>query len=141
MRSSARGRTTLRAGSVAAVFTWLVGSPRGPPPTSPGRSTGCPRHLQFRYFHVLSLLALGDKAGLRRACSELLDRFDSSTDFRTANDVAWYCVLAPDALADREAPVRLAELAVNGAPEARKAHVLEHPGRRTLPRRAVPGSH
>ena len=62
------------------------------------------------------------EAGLRRACSELLDRFGSSTDSLTANDVAWYCVLAPDAVADREAPVRLAELAVNERTGSPKAH-------------------
>jgi tetratricopeptide (TPR) repeat protein len=83
-----------------------------------------PEALQIRYRHVLSLVALGDKTGLRRACSDLLDRFDSSTDFLTANDVAWYCVLAPDVLAHREGPVRLAELAVNGAPEAQKPSYL-----------------
>ena len=35
-------------------------------------------------------------------------------DPETANLVAWFCVLGPDSVADREAPVRLAELAVNG---------------------------
>jgi WD40 repeat protein/serine/threonine protein kinase/tetratricopeptide (TPR) repeat protein len=79
-----------------------------------------PEDLQIRYGHVLSLLALGDEADLRRACSELLDRFGSSIGSLIANNVAWYCVLAPDAVADRVAPVRLAELAVNGAPEAQK---------------------
>ena len=83
-----------------------------------------PGDLQIRYRHVLSLLALGDEAGLRRACSELLDRFGSSTGSLTANNVAWYCVLAPDAVADREAPVRLAELAVSGAPQAQKPMYL-----------------
>ena len=100
-----------------------------------------PEALQLRYFRVLSLLAQGDKAGLRRACSELLDRFDASTNFLTANNVAWYCVVAPDALADREAPVRLAELAVNGASEAEKPVYLNTLGAARLPRRAVPGSH
>jgi WD40 repeat protein/serine/threonine protein kinase/tetratricopeptide (TPR) repeat protein len=83
-----------------------------------------PQHLQIRYYHILSLLAFGDEAGLRRACWELLDRFGSSTGSGTANDVAWYCVLAPDAVADREAPVRLAELAVNEAPEAQRPMYL-----------------
>jgi Flp pilus assembly protein TadD len=83
-----------------------------------------PENLQIRYRHVLSLLALGDKAGLRRACSELLDRFGNSTDSDTANNVAWYCVLAPDAVADGEAPVRLAELAVSGAPQAQESLFL-----------------
>jgi WD40 repeat protein/tetratricopeptide (TPR) repeat protein len=79
-----------------------------------------PENLPLRYGHVLSLLVLGDEAGLQRACSELLDRFGRSAGSLIANNVAWYCVLAPDAAADREAPLRLAELAVNGAPEAQK---------------------
>jgi tetratricopeptide (TPR) repeat protein len=58
---------------------------------------------------------MGNKAGLRRECTELLDRFGSSTSSLTANNIARHCVLAPGAVADSEAPVRLAELAVNGA--------------------------
>jgi WD40 repeat protein/serine/threonine protein kinase/Flp pilus assembly protein TadD len=85
---------------------------------------GLPEALRFRYHHVLSLLAIGDEGGLHRACADLLDRFGSSTDVLSANDVAWYCLLAPDAVADREAPVRLAELAVNGASDAQKAMYL-----------------
>jgi WD40 repeat protein/serine/threonine protein kinase/tetratricopeptide (TPR) repeat protein len=74
----------------------------------------------LHYGHVLSLLASGDEAGVRRACSELLDRYGRSSGSLTANDVAWYCVLAPDAVADRAAPVRLAQSAVDGAPAAAK---------------------
>src|SRR5262249_33590227 len=65
-----------------------------------------PEDLSLRYAHVLSLLALGDEAGVRRACSELLDRFGAATAPGPANDVAWYCVLSPGAVADPEAPVR-----------------------------------
>jgi tetratricopeptide (TPR) repeat protein len=84
-----------------------------------------PDDLRLRYGHVLSLLVLGDEAGLRRAGSELLDRFGRSTSSLTANNVAWYCVLAPDGVAaDREASVRLAELAFSGATEAQKSTYL-----------------
>jgi WD40 repeat protein/serine/threonine protein kinase/tetratricopeptide (TPR) repeat protein len=78
----------------------------------------------LHYCHVLSLLASGDESGVRWACSELLDRFGSSTGPLTANDLAWYCVLAHDGVADRAAPVRLAEQAVNGAPVAAKPTYL-----------------
>jgi WD40 repeat protein/serine/threonine protein kinase/tetratricopeptide (TPR) repeat protein len=75
-----------------------------------------PESLGIRYRSILSLLDLGDHAGVRRACSELLDRFGSSTDAGAANNVAWYCVLGPDAVADSAAPVRLAKFAVDQAP-------------------------
>jgi WD40 repeat protein/tetratricopeptide (TPR) repeat protein len=78
----------------------------------------------LHYRHVLSLLSLGDEAGLRRACSDLLDRFGSSTGSLDPNNLAWCCVLAPLAVADREAPVRLAESAVNDAPAAAKPTYL-----------------
>jgi tetratricopeptide (TPR) repeat protein len=74
----------------------------------------------LHYRHVLSLLSLGDEAGLRRACSDLLDRFGRSTGSLDPNNLAWYCVLAPLAVADREALVRQAESAVNDAPAAAK---------------------
>ena len=86
------------------------------------------------------LLALGDEAGLRRACSELLDRWGSSTDLLTANEVAWYCLLAPDAVPDREAPLRLAELAVNEAPAAQKPFYLNTLAHSLYRDRAIPGS-
>lgn len=83
-----------------------------------------PEHLGIRHGQILSLLALGDEAGLRRACSDLLDRFGRSAGSQTANNVAWYCALAADAVADRGAPVRLAERAANGASDAEKPMYL-----------------
>jgi tetratricopeptide (TPR) repeat protein len=83
-----------------------------------------PEVVRLHYFHVLSLLTLGDEAGLRQACSDPLDRFGSSTSHHIANNVAWYCLLAPGAVANRAAPVRLARLAVNDAPEAEKPTFL-----------------
>jgi len=53
------------------------------------------------------LLGQGDQAGLRQACSDLLGRYGTLTDPQTANSVAWSCVLGPDSVADREAPVLL----------------------------------
>jgi tetratricopeptide (TPR) repeat protein len=83
-----------------------------------------PESFRIRFDHVFSLLAMGDQAALRRACSDLLNRFGGATDPSIANNVAWYCGLAPDAVDDPEALVRLAALAVNGAPPAQKPMFL-----------------
>jgi tetratricopeptide (TPR) repeat protein len=40
------------------------------------------------------------------------------TDPAQANSVAWYCVLAPDAVSNREAPMRLAAAALAGHPKS-----------------------
>ncbi len=79
-----------------------------------------PENVPFRCCHALLLLAHGDQAGLRQACSDMLDHFGSTNNHHIANAVAWYTVLGPDAVTDRQAPVRLAELAVNDAPDAEK---------------------
>ena len=73
-----------------------------------------PNDILTRRNQIRALLAAGDSDGLRRACSGLLDHFGSIDSPETANTVAWICVLAPDAIADPEALVRLAELAVRG---------------------------
>ena len=83
-----------------------------------------PAKIRARYLHALLLLALGDQAGLRRACSDSLSRYGNTTDPFDANNIAWSCLLGPDAVADREAPVRLAERAVSGAPETMKPRFL-----------------
>ena len=70
------------------------------------------------------LLAQGDQAGLRQACSDLLGRFGNMTDPQTSNSVAWSCVLGPDSVADREAPVRLAEAALAGFPADEKSAAM-----------------
>jgi hypothetical protein len=70
----------------------------------------------LRHFHIVSLIEAGDRAGVRRACEELLERYGKATDPAQANSVAWSCVLIPDAVADREAPVRLAAAALAGHP-------------------------
>jgi eukaryotic-like serine/threonine-protein kinase len=78
---------------------------------------GDPDSVLVRYQHILSLVEAGNRAGVRRACEDLLNRFGNATDPARANSVAWSCVLAPDAASDREAPVRLAEAALAGHPE------------------------
>jgi eukaryotic-like serine/threonine-protein kinase len=76
-----------------------------------------PNSLPARYLHIMALLEAGDRAGIRRACEDLLNRFGKTGNPAQANSVAWYCVLAPDAVADPKAPVRLARSALAGYPE------------------------
>jgi tetratricopeptide (TPR) repeat protein len=68
-----------------------------------------PNNFGLRHPHIRSLVEAGDKAGVRRACEDLLKRYGIGSDLMKVKDVVWSCVLAPDAVADREAPVRLAE--------------------------------
>jgi tetratricopeptide (TPR) repeat protein len=77
-----------------------------------------PEELWRRQRQILSHAAAGELDQLQRARSDLLDRFGRMTDPGTANTVAWYGSLAPGVDARLEALVRLAELAVNGAPAA-----------------------
>jgi tetratricopeptide (TPR) repeat protein len=76
-----------------------------------------PNNLLLRRQHILRLLEAGNKAGVRRACEDVLKRFGNTTHPAQAMSVARYCVLAPDAVADHEALVRLAEAALAGHPE------------------------
>ncbi len=73
-----------------------------------------PENLGLRHSQALSLLSLGDQIGARQVCSDLLGRYFNLKNPSIANAVAWSCVLGPDLVADRDAPVRLAELAVKG---------------------------
>jgi WD40 repeat protein len=75
-----------------------------------------PNNPVLRHEHILNLVITGNKAGVRRACENLLKRCGSTTDPAQAHLVAWSCVLAPDAVADFKAPVRLAEAALAGYP-------------------------
>jgi WD40 repeat protein len=86
-----------------------------------------PNSLSLRYVHILALLEAGNGAGIRRAFEDLLKRFGNTTDPAQANSVAWYCVLAPDAVADLKTPVRLAEAALARYPERgrRRSDVLK----------------
>jgi WD40 repeat protein/serine/threonine protein kinase/tetratricopeptide (TPR) repeat protein len=87
-----------------------------------GKNIGTyPNSLGLRRQHILALVIPGNKAGVRRACENLLKRFGGTTDPAQANDVAWCCVLAPDAVADPKAPVRLAEAALVGQAETGSA--------------------
>jgi eukaryotic-like serine/threonine-protein kinase len=71
-----------------------------------------PDNISLRYLQMLCLLEHGDLPGYRRAAVDLLTRFGKVKTPNGANNVAWFCVLAADALPDLNAPVRLAEAAL-----------------------------
>ena len=73
------------------------------------------------------LVEARNREGVRRACEDLLKRFGNTTDPGQAHGVAWLCVLAPEAVADPKAPVRLAEAALAGHPGSgrSRSHVLK----------------
>jgi tetratricopeptide (TPR) repeat protein len=83
-----------------------------------------PEDITFRQHQIAALLAAGDRAGLRQSRTEMLDRFRLTTDPIIANDVAWCSVMAVSEEPNLGETVRLAELAVNGAPEPLKAALL-----------------
>ena len=85
-----------------------------------------PEGHPIRHRQILSLLAAGDRGGLRHATADLLDRFRKTTDPEAANDVVWYCVAVPSGVADHEALIRLAELALKGYDPA-QARFLPNP--------------
>jgi WD40 repeat protein len=68
-----------------------------------------PDNYGLRHPHIRSLVEAGDEAGVRRACEDLLKRYDLRPDPTKVKGIVWSCVLAPDAVVDRETPVRLAE--------------------------------
>jgi WD40 repeat protein/tetratricopeptide (TPR) repeat protein len=64
---------------------------------------------------------LADTTGYRRACNDLMAYWGKLLD---ANTLAWLCVLAPDALADPEQIVQLAEKAYKRSPTAEVRNTL-----------------
>src|SRR5262249_46298356 len=52
------------------------------------------------YCLAMSQLGRGDRAGYRKACSRMLERFDQSANADAAFWTAWTCVLAPDTVGD-----------------------------------------
>jgi WD40 repeat protein/serine/threonine protein kinase/tetratricopeptide (TPR) repeat protein len=75
-----------------------------------------PDSLGLRHWQCYALLAAGDRIGWERAIAGLLDRFREPMNDDDRNTVAWLCALGPYTVADPEAPVRLAEAAVDEAP-------------------------
>jgi tetratricopeptide (TPR) repeat protein len=83
-----------------------------------------PENLPYRGHLILTLLAAGDHNGLRRSRTDMLDRFRMTTDPISANSVAWWSAMTVSEEPTLSETVRLAELAVNGAPEDQKANIL-----------------
>jgi len=65
-----------------------------------------------------------DLAGYRRTCAEMLERFGETEDADTAFWLAWTYALAPEAVSDLAAAVRLAEMAVATFPGNPRRYVL-----------------
>ncbi len=83
-----------------------------------------PDDPELRGYLGVTLLASGDRSGWRRSNTILLDRFGGTHSAFAAYQVASACVLGPDATADPDVPVRLAELALRGASEDGKPNYL-----------------
>jgi WD40 repeat protein/class 3 adenylate cyclase len=83
-----------------------------------------PNNLYARSLRILTLVAAGDRAQVRLDCDDLLKRFGNATEPAQAASVAWHCVLAPDAVSDVEAPIRLALTALAGCAEGARSEVL-----------------
>jgi WD40 repeat protein len=82
-----------------------------------------PDVVELRFHHHLSLLEAGDLGGYQRAASDMLSRL-GKTDSPDACYVAWSCVLAPVAVADRDVPTRLAEVALARSTDTKKRFAL-----------------
>jgi tetratricopeptide (TPR) repeat protein len=74
-----------------------------------------PDDLELRLDLTRVLLWFGDRGALRKLNAAILDRFGTTSNAIVATSVAWACVLGPDATADLDHPIRLAELAVQKA--------------------------
>jgi WD40 repeat protein/class 3 adenylate cyclase len=83
-----------------------------------------PSDLFARYTRILTLVAAGERAQVRRDCDDLLRRFGDVTEPAQAASIAWSCVLAPDAVSDVQAPIRLAMTALAGCPESQRSEAL-----------------
>jgi WD40 repeat protein len=83
-----------------------------------------PDDAELRRQMGLARLGSGDRAGWRVATAALLDRFGETINPRTANQVARSCVVGPEPATDPGVPLRLAEVAVQGADESFKAEAL-----------------
>jgi len=72
---------------------------------------------EYRLWYDLGYvqLAQSNQDGYRQTCATLLERFGKADDPHQANSVAWVCILAPDAVADPEQVVALAQTAVAGS--------------------------
>jgi len=70
-----------------------------------------PGTMSFAAWRAYTVLAVGDHDGYRRACADMKQRFAQLEDPHGTNTLVYTCVLAPAAVADLDALVRLAEQA------------------------------
>src|SRR5262249_9532774 len=70
------------------------------------------KRLKVERDYALLCLATANTDQYRRTCARLLERFGQTKDPAVANNVAWACVLAPNAVDDAKRPLQLAEKAV-----------------------------
>ena len=83
---------------------------------------------------ILAMIATGARDSSRKVASEMLELFRGTTDPVTANNIAWFCTLAPGAVAEPEIPVETRR-ACRGRLHCRlKASRPEHARLCTLPR-------
>jgi tetratricopeptide (TPR) repeat protein len=74
-----------------------------------------PRH---HYRRALTLLRLGDVAGYRKLCADMLGQWDLVGKSDPDLLAVWTCVVAPDAVKDWNVPLQLAEAAVADSPKS-----------------------
>jgi eukaryotic-like serine/threonine-protein kinase len=67
--------------------------------------------------HAILRLGVGDEEGYRRACADLLERFGKTENPKIANNVAWVCSYAPDAVPDLGPAVELAAKVARSHPK------------------------
>jgi WD40 repeat protein/tetratricopeptide (TPR) repeat protein len=58
--------------------------------------------------HAILRLGVGDEKGYRRTCAAMLERFGKTENPKIANNVAWVCSYAPNAVPDLAGAVELA---------------------------------
>lgn len=76
-----------------------------------------PDAAQAWYYRALSEQRADRQEDYRTTCRLLLEQFAATTDPGAANDAAWACALAPDAVPDWQPCVDLARRAVQAKPE------------------------
>ena len=74
------------------------------------------QHYHY-YQRALVALATGDDSQYRETCRQMLETFADSAEPMAAQFTAWTCALAPEAVDDYAAPLKLAESAVEAEPE------------------------
>src|SRR5262249_4536258 len=74
-------------------------------------------NAQTWYYLALVRLHLGDRAGYRKACSGMLERFGQAADVNAARWTSWTCALGPEAVADRGRVITLAEINLAADPK------------------------